>query len=281
MFTDIPCSRNVEGLACDFSRDYELGRLPAMRELERNVLGCDYGGTSWTTRREAGRIAELLELCPGARLLDVGAGSGWPALFLAQITGCEVVLADIPLLALQIAIERATADGVRERCQAVVAKGAALPFQNNSFDNLSHSDVLCCMPAKLAMLGECRRVARPDAKMAFSVIAPAPNLSETERSLAVESGPPFVDVSADYEILLQHSRWRVLERIDVTAEYLQSLRTFLEEMEARTEALTTVLGREGFSERVKRRQATIAAIEKGVLKREIFVALTIAWTAPR
>lgn len=29
---------------------YELSRLPAMRRVEESVLGCDYGGTSWTTR---------------------------------------------------------------------------------------------------------------------------------------------------------------------------------------------------------------------------------------
>ena len=46
----------------DFTRDYELGRAAVLRELECCVLGCDYGGTSWTTRSEASRIAELLEL---------------------------------------------------------------------------------------------------------------------------------------------------------------------------------------------------------------------------
>ena len=68
-----------------FSRDYELlGSIP-MRHLERTVLGCDYGATSWTTRREAGRIAELLGLNADMRLLDVGAGAGWPGLYIAQL----------------------------------------------------------------------------------------------------------------------------------------------------------------------------------------------------
>ena len=34
---------------CDFAGSYELSRLPAVKALERDVLGCDYGGTSWTT----------------------------------------------------------------------------------------------------------------------------------------------------------------------------------------------------------------------------------------
>src|ERR1700694_1512386 len=201
-----------------------------MRDLERCVLGCDYGGTSWTTRREAGRIAELLGLRPGVRLLDVGAGAGWPGLYLAQVSGCDVVLADLPVVGLQIALERAAADGFEERCGVVVADGAALPFGESSFEALSHSDVLCRMPAKLSMLQACRRVACTGARMVFSVIAPAASLSASERQIAIESGPEFVDVDADYALLLEQSGWRIQERIDATAEFAQSIRTSLEGM---------------------------------------------------
>jgi hypothetical protein len=44
--------------------------------LMRCILGCAYGGTSWTTKAEASPIAELLDLRSGDELLDVGAGSG-------------------------------------------------------------------------------------------------------------------------------------------------------------------------------------------------------------
>jgi SAM-dependent methyltransferase len=261
-----------------FARDYELGRSAAMQDLERSVLGCDYGATSWTTRREADRIAELLELGPGVRLLDLGAGSGWPGLYLAHVTGCDVVLADLPVVGLQIALERAAADGVAERCRAVVADGARLPFGESSFDALSHSDVLCCMPAKLSMLEACRRVAREGARMVFSVIAPASSLSPSERQIAIESGPEFVDV-----------RWRLraiaraigMERsgtVDVTAEFAKSMRTSLEGMKLGVGALTKVLGGDEFSERVTRRQATLAAVDQGLLRREIFVTTTVTAT---
>src|SRR4029453_8458923 len=138
----VALTRELNEQTCRFGKSAELSRSPAMRDLERTVCGCDYGSTSGTTRREAEQFAQLLDLRPGVKLLDAGAGSGWPGLYLAQLTGCDVILVDIPLAALRIARERAVADGLGRRCDAVVADAVALPFKEGSFDALTHFDLL-------------------------------------------------------------------------------------------------------------------------------------------
>src|SRR5439155_26723501 len=115
----------------------------------------------------------------------------------------------------------AAADGQAQRCDAVAADGAALPFRDASFDALNHSDVLCCTPDKLGVLRACRRVAREGSRMAFTVVALAPSLTDTERRIAMESGPKFVDTEDDYEVLLGRSGWCLHERTDLTATLLQ------------------------------------------------------------
>jgi hypothetical protein len=62
------------------------------------------------------------------------------------------------------------------------------------------------------------------------------------------------------------------ERTDLTAEFLQFMRTELEGMQARADALAKVFGSDDFTERVRRRRATIAAVDVGFLRRELFVA---------
>ena len=79
-------------LVARFGKEYRLAQAKIMREIERKVCRCDYGGTSWTTCHEARPAGELLQLGPGKRLLEVGAGSGWPGLYLAGTTGCDVIL---------------------------------------------------------------------------------------------------------------------------------------------------------------------------------------------
>lgn len=214
----------------------------------------------------------MLDLRPGAKLLDVGGGSGWPGLYLAQLTGCDVVVVDIPLAALRIALERAATDSQSERCGVVAADGAALPFKDASFDALSHSDLLCCTPDKLGVLRACRRVARDGARTVFTVIAPAPSLADSERRIAIASGPKFVDTQDDYAVLLDESGWCLQERTDLTAELLQYVRAELEGMQARADALTEFFGSDEFTERLKRQEAMIATVDAGFLRRELFVA---------
>ncbi len=242
-----------------------------MRELERDVLGCDYGGTSWTTLSQAHDIANSLALAPGLRLLEVGSGSGWPGLFLDSETGCDATLIDIPFNALKLAADRAVQDELTDRVNVIAASGTALPFEDSSFERLSHSDVLCCLPEKLEMLQECRRVANKGALMHFSVILPAPGLSEADYQQAIEVGPPFTDAPQGYEPLLRESNWQIVDRIDVSSEYQRSLQTLVDGMNRNTPEIKAIFGDE-FDGYRQHREDQIALVQSRILKREVFIA---------
>jgi len=243
-----------------------------MQALEKRVLGCDFGGTSWTTRKQAEQIPAALGLDARSHLLEIGAGTGWPGVYLARLSGCHVTLLDLPVNSLKYALQRARDGQSGNTCRAVAASAAALPFKNASFGVISHSDVLCCLPAKLAMLQECRRVARPGARMLFYVIAPAAGLTANELEEACEVGPPFVGLEDDYPRMLAASGWRVTGRTGLTAEYLDALRRLYDAMQSSPESLEKVFGRVEFEAQLQHRARQIAAIEHGLLVREIYLA---------
>lgn len=116
---------------------------PAAVELERAVLGSDYGANGYATVAQADRLADVLALRVGQRLIDIGSGCGWPGLYLAAKTGCDVVVADVPIDGMRRARRRSLQDGLAARSAAVVATARHLPFRWESFDAIVHTDVLC------------------------------------------------------------------------------------------------------------------------------------------
>ena len=136
-------SKDEQEAAAHFSERYGQPSGEPLRRLERLVLGADFGGNGYTTVEQAKLLGQRLNLGPSSRLLDIGAGRGWPGLYLAQASGCTVVLTDLPHEAIRRAHERATEEALRERTAAVVASARRLPFRHETFDAIVHTDVLC------------------------------------------------------------------------------------------------------------------------------------------
>ncbi len=135
--------RSVADAKVRFEERYGAGQNQATVALECEVIGGDYGANSYTTREQADALLDHLDLARSHRLLDVGAGRGWPGLYLSKRSGCRVVLTDLPVVALNEAGRRARKDRVHKRSEGVVAGGANLPFHPRSFDAIVHNDVLC------------------------------------------------------------------------------------------------------------------------------------------
>lgn len=136
------------------SRDDEREALIAFRgrygvapteitcSVEREVLGFDWGANGYTTRAQADRLRQQLALQPSDRLLDIGSGRGWPGLYLAASSGCEVVLTDMPLEGLRLARRRVRQEGLEEAARAVACSASAPAFGPAAFDGVVHTDVL-------------------------------------------------------------------------------------------------------------------------------------------
>ena len=114
-----------------------------VRRIELAVIGGDWGANGYTTSAQADQLATVLELHASSMVLDVGAGRGWPGLYLAEITGCSVVLTDVPIEGLALARERSMEERLDGRTWPVNASARALPFPAETFDAVVHTDVLC------------------------------------------------------------------------------------------------------------------------------------------
>jgi len=126
-----------------FHDRYSLPVSHASLAIEREVIGANVGAAGYTTLAQADALIPELRLQPGALLLDIGAGRGWPGVYLARRSGCDVVLTDIPAPGLAAALKRADEAALPGRAAAVVRAGAHnLPFRPRVFDAVVHTDTL-------------------------------------------------------------------------------------------------------------------------------------------
>lgn len=253
-----------------FGQFYSETNLPVNQRVELAVCGCCYGGVSWATRDEIDEVSAMLDLGPGDRLMDLGAGTGWPGLYLAEASGCDVVLTDLPLEGLVIAAERARSDDLPGAVHLAVADGQSLPCADKSFDALTHSDVLCCLPDKLDVLRECRRVICDDGQMIFSVIYGPQDLDDRSAADLMEAGPPYVASDMSYEDMLAQSGWALKAKIDKTDEYLDSIRSFFRVSAESEDELVRASGIEDFEMRMNREPLLVECIERRHLLRALY-----------
>ena len=264
-----------EALFERFSKKYKLVGSELLKQIERSNCGCDYGATSFTTQDQAKNLGSMLSLAPGKHLLDVGAGAGWPGLYLAQESGCDLTLTDLPIEGLQLAKQRAAQDRLPGSSRMVVASGAALPFRPGMFDAISHADVLCCLAEKLSVLKSCRAVIAENGNMVFSVISTSPGLSQADYRRAVECGPSFVGAPAEYPELIDEAGWKLIKHIDLSASFSKTLQVMLKNELRYAKELRDLLGEEEILHRLARSDALIYGVEQGLIRRELFQAVPI------
>jgi SAM-dependent methyltransferase len=180
-------------------------------------------------------------------------------------------LVDLPETGLKLAADRSIQDKISERVTTIVADAAELPFEDQTFDALSHSDLLCCLFSKEKVLIECRRIIREQGKMVFSVIYITPGLDKIDYERAVLNSPDFIRADAEYETMLRKCGWHIDERIDLSKEYQETCRLQIDADDLHREELIKLVGERQALDRMFNWKSKLEVIEEGLVKRDLFV----------
>jgi SAM-dependent methyltransferase len=187
--------------------------------VRQETYGEDLGQSSWLTAREWLEFADQLGVGPGSEVLEVGSGSGGPAVYLASTRECRVTGVDINEHGVRNA--RALADvrdlSDRVRFEAVDA-GQPLPFGDGSFDAVVSNDAMCHIANRVAVLREWHRVLRPGGRVLFTDAMVLTGLVSHEE-LATRSSIGFYLFvpPGQNEAMLRDAGFTVLAVRDVTA----------------------------------------------------------------
>ena len=136
----------------------------------RNPSACPYSQRFWVQAphplitRE--RLRETLEPRGGERVLEIGPGTGYYTLDLAEWLGPEgrLEILDVQAQMLDHTMERVAEHGLTN-VNATVADAQALPYDDDAFDAVVLTTVLGEIPDRDAALREIARVLRPGGRL--------------------------------------------------------------------------------------------------------------------
>jgi SAM-dependent methyltransferase len=185
----------------------------------RDTYGEDLGQSSWLTAEEWLEFADELQVRQGSDVLEVGSGSGGPAVYLAGERRCRVTGVDINEYGVRNARALADARGVGDRVRfEAVDAGRPLPFAGATFDAVVSNDAMCHIRGRLDVLRDWLRVLRPGGRALYTDAMVVTGVVSHEE-LATRSSigfylfvPPGVN-----EALLEEAGFTLLGTRDVTA----------------------------------------------------------------
>jgi len=196
--------------------NYERSAEAAVR---RETYGEDIGQSSWMTAKEWLGFADQLQVLATSNVLEVGSGSGGPAVHLAASRGCCVTGVDINQNGIRNAERLALLRGVADRVTFLVADASQpLPFSAATFDVVVSNDAMCHIANRLEVLCDWHRVVRPHGRILFTDAMVLTGLvSHEELALRSSIGFYLFVPPGENERLIGQAGFTLLGTEDVTA----------------------------------------------------------------
>lgn len=179
-------------------------------------------------------LAQRAQITATSRTLDLCAGLGGPARFLASRRRCRVVALELNANRVASAARLTRRVGLTSGVWLMRGDAQFLPFADASFDACISQEAFLHIRDKAATLAGCRRVLRPGGRLAFTDWIAHPRLADREREQLREwMAATTLQTLTTYPVLIGRAGFAWAEAEDLTAEW----RAILQQRVARYRSL--------------------------------------------
>ena len=211
-------------------------------------------------------LADRARITAASRTLDLGAGLGGPARFLASRRACRVVALEVNANRVAGGARLTRRVGLAERVRLIRGDAQQLPFADSTFDACISQEALLHIADKATTLAGCCRVLRPGGRLAFTDWIAHPRLADRERERLREwMAATSLQTLASYPLLLRHAGFAWTEAEDLTAEWRAILRHRVARYRSLRHDLVTRLGEARYHEYDQLYAYLLALVDQGKL----------------
>jgi ubiquinone/menaquinone biosynthesis C-methylase UbiE len=211
-------------------------------------------------------LARLAAIGARTRVLDLCAGLGGPARFLASRRGCHVVAVELNAGRATGAARLTRLVRLQTRVRVVRGDATALPFPAARFEACVSQEALLHIDDKAAVLAEAHRVLVPGGRLAFTDWVARPTLGDGERRRLHEWMAATTLQGLDgYRTLLGAAGFRAVSVEDLADEWRTILRARLQMFRAMREETIARLGEQRYREYDQLYAFFVGLIEAGKL----------------
>jgi SAM-dependent methyltransferase len=227
---------------------YDKFAADAQAAVRAETYGEDIGQSSWMTADELRHFIELLKIVESSNVLEVGSGSGGPALFLAKETGCKLTGVDVNQFGNKNANELARERGLSDRVEFIeIDASKPLPFEDGTFDVVFSNDVMCHVPERQNVLREWHRVLKPGGQMLFTdALVITGIVSHEEIAKRSSIGLYFYLPPGENERMIKETGFKIVVVEDLTPAAAEISKRWHDAREKHREEMIKIEGEENF-----------------------------------
>jgi ubiquinone/menaquinone biosynthesis C-methylase UbiE len=227
---------------------YDKFAADAQAAVRRETYGEDIGQSSWMTADELRHFIKSLAVDASTNVLEIGSGSGGPALFIAAETGCRIVGTDVNEFGARNANELAASRGLADRAEFhLLDASEPLPFDDSSFDVVFSNDVMCHIANRQKVLKEWLRVLKPGGRMLFTdALVVTGIVSHEEIARRSSIGLYFYVPPGENERMIASAGFELLDVADLTPACAEISKRWHTARERFSEEMRKLEGESGF-----------------------------------
>lgn len=176
------------------------------------------------------RLARIVGIESGHKVLDVGSGLGGPARCISATTGCSITGVDLNPNYVELSRHLSEKTGQTETTQFQEGNALDLPFEDQSFDHAVSIHAAMNIADRGRLYAELHRVLRPGGRAGFYDVTRAGQSSLTyPQPWSSDASSSFVLTSREMESALLEQGFTEVELADVTGDALAWFQKVLSE----------------------------------------------------